>query len=92
MILNAIDVLCKERNCLNIFVLLFSLSLSSIPIAQENVSKESCSLLSTAVVTLHCFASENRRIFFSLTLYALLESSFWFDTINLEWSIVYAEA
>ena len=26
-----------------------------------------------------------------LTLYALMDSSFWFDTINLGWSIVYIE-
>ena len=24
-----------------------------------------------------------------LTLYALIDSSFWFDILNLEWSIVY---
>ena len=26
---------------------------------------------------------------FLLTLYVLMDSSFWFDTINLGWSIVY---
>ena len=26
-----------------------------------------------------------------LTLYALMDSSFWFDAINLGWSIVYTE-
>ena len=29
--------------------------------------------------------------FICLTLYALMDSSFWFDAINLGWSIVYIE-
>ena len=28
---------------------------------------------------------------FFLTLYVLMDSSFWFDTINLGWSFVYAK-
>ena len=27
----------------------------------------------------------------SLTLYGLMEFSFWFETMNLEWSIIYIE-
>ena len=36
-------------------------------------------------VHLICFSQGN------LTLYALMDSSFWFDTINLGWPIVYNE-
>ena len=32
-----------------------------------------------------------RHLVARLTLYALMDSSFWFDTINFGWSIIYTE-